>query len=90
MFNILDYLRENLIKIIIILIIVLIGVFCYFNFNEEASLASDEIINEVSIAEVAVKEEVKKKLYVDIKGKVKKPGIYEMEEIGRASCRERV
>lgn len=79
MFSILDYVKENYIKIILLVVFIVAGIFYYFKFNENIDLEQKQLIVETNKEEIVEKVDENKKVYIDIKGQIKKPGFYEME-----------
>lgn len=77
------YLKNPIVLYIVIGVLFLsnVGTIVYFGFNKEECPVCNE---EITIAEIdeplEAEEEEKKYIYVDIKGYVKKPGVYELEE----------
>lgn len=77
----LDYLKRNILLLIIILLnLILISLTIYFNWDfnktlEDNTLEEENIISVVE--DIPVEKEVEK-ILVDIKGYVKKPGVYEV------------
>ena len=74
---ILNYLKENILSLIIILLnIIIVSMLIYFNIFVEEPIIQD------TLEEVEIKEEVPEveetSVLVDVKGSVKKPGVYEV------------
>lgn len=68
--------KKTLCKIFVVLAVIFsIGIISYIYLGKDNILAEEEIITNIS--EEAKEEEEGKKLYFDIKGAVKKPGVYE-------------
>ena len=80
-----DKIRYILFSIIIILELVVIGVELIEEKNTACSVTSNEVVSIVDKEENVVEEVILKKIKVDIKGAVKKEGVYELEEGSRVS-----
>lgn len=80
--DIIFYLKKYLREIIFgILICICIGISCYGIFYEKNSteiIQNDNFVANTSKEER--KEEKAKKIHIDIKGAIKTPGVYEVEE----------
>ena len=75
---ILNYLKDNILSLIIIFLnIFIIGILVYFNFFEEEPILEEPIEEVISVIETEPIEE-EASLLVDVKGAVKKPGVYEV------------
>lgn len=75
---ILNYLKDNILSLIIIFLnIFIIGILVYFNFFEEEPILEEPIEEIISVIETEPIEE-EASLLVDVKGAVKKPGVYEV------------
>lgn len=74
--------KDKKIKLLslIIIIIFLIGFIFYYSKNNEENLKNDDI---TYIEETTTQEKRKEKNYIDIKGSVKNPGVYEFKENDR-------
>ena len=77
--------KYKIIILILIGIIILVSILGYIYLKTNNSNNSVEIIEEriATIDEVEKQEEVIKRIKVDIKGYVKKPGVYEVDNDGR-------
>ena len=80
-----DKIRYILFSIIIILELVVICVEVIEEKNTECSVTSNEVVSIVDKEENVVGKVILKKIKVDIKGAVKKEGVYELEEGSRVS-----
>ena len=75
---ILNYLKDNILSLIIIFLnIFIIGILVYFNFFDEEPILEEPIEEVISVIETEPIEE-EASLLVDVKGAVKKPGVYEV------------
>jgi len=79
MFNFFEYIRENYIKLIGIVIIIIAIVFGYFMFGMDDGEIDNVAIIPRDDANVIEEENEIKKVFVDIKGFIKKPGVYEID-----------
>ena len=77
------FIRNNLNKIIIIFLLIVlgfvIGIKYYLNMNKNIDNREKEIKIEKKIEKKEVNNKEVKKIYVDVKGAVKKPGVYEID-----------
>lgn len=78
--------NKNFIGIIIIVILIVgyIATFIYFN-NEINTKTKEEKISEISIQEEDREKKEYKEIKIDIKGSVKKPGVYTLKENSRTN-----
>ena len=70
--------RDYIMSIILLFIIGGVAIFLYYYVNEKIYNLNDEIKNQKSI-KIKEPEETIKKQYVDIKGEVKTPGVYSLD-----------
>lgn len=77
--NIFNYLKNNIIILIISFILFLISIFEFVYFYKNID-DKNEIINSYENNSFEIKEEVKEEnIIVDIKGEIKKPGVYNIK-----------
>lgn len=77
--NIFNYLKNNIIILIISFILFLISIFEFVYFYKNVN-DKNETINSYENSSFELKEEVKEeKIIVDIKGEIKKPGVYNIK-----------
>ena len=75
----LDYIKDNYLLLIIIIIIIFNFIFLVTNYKKDIYLPTNN--ETIAINEMETEEKViRNKIYVDIKGYVKNPGVYELEE----------
>ena len=81
MYNVFEYLKKNYMFItIIVLLIIVIAVLLFKTLDNNVESVSTNNNNDIIAYENNTKEDNKKLVTVDIKGSVKKQGIYKIEE----------
>ncbi len=83
--NLFKHWKLSLIVIFLIIIVIAISVYLYFNFNIEEETKEEVILEKLEIEtdnekDEQTKEDIIQEITFDIKGAVKKPGVYKIEE----------
>lgn len=82
MYFLLDYFKKHYLLLIAIILFIIIGIFQIIILSNDKTLEIKSTSTEENLVALNddKKDEVKSRINVDIKGAIKKPGIYEMKE----------